>query len=51
MSQVNIKTLSAPYNILYDCRVVTAIGKTIEIQKAIDEIFSEVEKETIDFKL
>ena len=32
-------------------KLLHAIGKTIEIQKAIDEIFSEVEKETIDFKL
>ncbi len=51
MSQANIKTSSAPYDIWYYCKVVTSIGKTIEIQKAIDEIFSEVEKETIYFKL
>jgi type I restriction-modification system DNA methylase subunit len=38
-------------DIKHYCKVVTAIGKTIEVQKAIDEIFSEVEKETIDFKL
>ena len=38
-------------DIRHYCKVVTAIGKTIEIQKAIDEIFSEIEKETIDFKL
>ena len=38
-------------DIRHYCKIVTAIGKTIEIQKAIDEIFSEVEKETIDFKL
>ena len=37
-------------DIRHYCKIVTAIGKTIEIQKAIDEIFSEVEKETIDFK-
>jgi hypothetical protein len=37
-------------DIRHYCKVVTAIGKTIEIQKAIDEIFPEVEKETIDFK-
>jgi predicted helicase len=38
-------------DIRHYCKVVTSIGKTIEFQKAIDEIFSEVEKETIDFKL
>jgi predicted helicase len=29
------------------CRMVTALSKTIELQKVIDEIYSEVEKETI----
>jgi predicted helicase len=29
------------------CKVVTALEKTIEIQKAIDEVYPEVEKETI----
>jgi predicted helicase len=38
-------------DIRHYCKVVTAIGKTIEVQKAIDEIFFEVERETIDFKL
>ena len=38
-------------DIRHYCKVVTSIEKTIEVQKAIDEIFSEVEKETIDFKL
>jgi predicted helicase len=38
-------------DIRHYCKVVTSIGKTIEVQKAIDEIISEVEKETIDFKL
>jgi predicted helicase len=37
-------------DIRHYCKVVTSIGKIIEIQKAIDEIFSEVEKETIEFK-
>jgi len=32
------------------CRVVTALSKTIEIQKTIDEIYPEVEKETLPFK-
>jgi len=31
------------------CRIVTALSKTIEIQKKIDEIYPEVEKELIDF--
>ncbi|HBI80363.1 MAG TPA: hypothetical protein DDY04_00035, partial [Bacteroidales bacterium] len=29
------------------CRIVTALSKTIEIQKQIDEIYPEVEKELI----
>jgi len=37
-------------DIRHYCKVITAIGKTIQIQKTIDEIFHEVEKETIDFK-
>jgi len=31
------------------CRVVTAIDKTIEIQKEIDGLYPEIEKETIEF--
>lgn len=31
------------------CRIVTALSKTIEIQKKIDEIYPEVEKELIQF--
>jgi hypothetical protein len=31
------------------CRIVTALSKTIEIQKQIDELYPEVEKELIDF--
>ena len=31
------------------CKVVTAIKKTIEIQKNIDGIYPEVEKELIEF--
>ena len=38
-------------DIRHYCKVVTSIGRTIEVQQPIDEIFSEVEKETIDFKL
>jgi len=30
-------------------RIVTAISKTIELQKQIDEIYSQIEKETIEF--
>ena len=37
-------------DIRHYCKVVTSIGKTIQIQKAIDEIFPEVEKEPMDFK-
>jgi len=33
----------------YYCRIVTALSKTIEIQKKIDEIYLEVEKELVDF--
>jgi predicted helicase len=32
------------------CRIVTAIKKTIEIQKKIDNLYPEIEKETIEFK-
>jgi len=31
------------------CRIVTALSKTIEIQKKIDDIYPEVEKELIEF--
>ena len=31
------------------CRIVTALSKTIEIQKRIDEIYPEVEKKVMDF--
>jgi hypothetical protein len=30
-------------------RIVTAIGKTIELQKQIDDIYNEIEKEIIEF--
>jgi predicted helicase len=32
------------------CKVVTAIKNTIEIQKEIDKLYSEIEQETIEFK-
>jgi len=31
------------------CRIVTALSKTIEIQKQIDKIYPEIEKKLIDF--
>jgi hypothetical protein len=31
------------------CRIVTALSKTIEIQKKIDEIYPQVEKELIGY--
>jgi len=31
------------------CRVVTALAKTIEYQKKIDEIYEDVEKRIVDF--
>lgn len=31
------------------CRIVTALSKTIEIQKDIDEIYPKIEKELVDF--
>jgi predicted helicase len=37
-------------DIRHYCRVVTAIKKTIEIQKKIDNLFPEIEKEIIEFK-
>jgi len=32
------------------CKVVTALAKTIEIQKEIDNLYPEIEKEIIEFK-
>jgi hypothetical protein len=37
-------------DIRHYCKVVTAIKKTIEIQKEIDKLYPEIEKETIEFK-
>jgi len=31
------------------CRIVTAIQKTIEIQKQIDDLYPEIEKNIIEF--
>jgi predicted helicase len=36
-------------DIKHYCRIVTALQKTIEIQKKIDELYSQVEKNIIDF--
>jgi hypothetical protein len=33
----------------YYCRVVTAINKTIELQKQIDKIYGQIEKNIITF--
>jgi predicted helicase len=37
-------------DIKHYCKVVTALSKTIEIQKKIDNLYPEIEKETIEFK-
>jgi predicted helicase len=37
-------------DIKHYCKVVTALGKTIEIQKEIDNLYHEIEKEIIEFK-
>ncbi|MGH7799125.1 MAG: hypothetical protein ACREOW_00670 [Thermodesulfobacteriota bacterium] len=37
-------------DIKHYCNVVTALKKTIEIQKAIDNVYPEVEKETVEFE-
>jgi hypothetical protein len=36
-------------DIKHYCKIVTALQKTIEIQKAIDDLYPEVEKETVEF--
>jgi len=42
------RTLSLD-DIKHYCKVVTALGKTIEIQKEIDALYPEIEKQTIEF--
>jgi len=32
------------------CKIVTSLQKTIEVQKAIDDIYPEVEKETVEIE-
>ena len=36
-------------DVIHYCKVVTALKKTIEIQKSIDAIYDEVEKDLIEF--
>jgi len=43
------RTLSLD-DIKHYCKVVTALSKTLEIQKEIDHLYPEIEKETIEFK-
>jgi hypothetical protein len=38
-------------DIKHYCRVVTALSKTIEVQKEIDEIYPDVEKEILEIEL
>jgi hypothetical protein len=38
-------------DIRHYCKVVTAIETTIKIQKEIDNLYPEIEKETIEFKI
>ena len=37
-------------DIKHCCKIVTSLEKTMEVQKAIDDIYPEVEKETIEFE-
>jgi len=37
-------------DIKHYCKVVTALAKTIEIQKEIDRLYPEIEKGTIEFR-
>jgi hypothetical protein len=43
------KRLLSLDDIKHYCKIVTALKKTIEIQKEIDRVFPEVEKEIIEF--
>ena len=36
-------------DIKHYCKMVTSLEKTIEVQKAIDGVYSEVEEETVEF--
>jgi predicted helicase len=44
------KKLLSLDNIKHYCKIVTSLQKTIEAQKAIDDIYPEVEKETIEIE-
>jgi len=37
-------------DIKYYCKIVTSLERTIEVQKAIDNIYPEVEKETVEIE-
>ena len=37
-------------DIKHYCKIVTSLQKTIKVQKAIDDIFPEVEKETLEIE-
>ncbi len=37
-------------DIKHYCKIVTSLQKTIEIQRAIDDVYPEVEKETVEFE-
>jgi len=45
------KRLLSLDDIKHYCKIVTSLQKTIEVQKAIDDIYPEVEKETIESKI
>ena len=38
-------------DIKHYCRVVSVIRKTIDVQKAIDQIYPEIEEEVIEFSI
>lgn len=44
------KKLLSLDDIKHYCKIVTSIQKTIEVQKAIDDIYPEVEKETVEIE-
>ena len=44
------KRLLSLDDIKHYCKIVTSLQKTIEAQKAIDDIYPEVEKETVEIE-
>ena len=44
------KRLLSLDDIKHYCKIVTSLQKTIEVQKTIDDIYPEVEEETIEFE-